>query len=441
MTIAETTVGFIHTLRKPPAVQAFRAASHNLPSPIRIRKRLDSPRSPHHHQHFGSLLIIEIAHQRLCLYALFAGVALALQSCARADGNDDAELLTPLAEGPSDAAPCEWPRPREAADSIRLTEQAFDCLIEILPPSVTLAAKDSDSSAPGHRAVRLKGGRYVTEVGHASPHRLLLWDSTGALLTTYDRTGDGPGELTDRSGAYFLLTNPAGDTLYVVDGNNRWSVFTPDLEFVRSFQAKTVRSREGLAVTDNGLILSTAPASSRSRIQVFGLDGTLIREIGKRAPADSLRYDSEGETIAYAGGGLVWTTRPPGLPGDLVLEQWTTGGVLKRTIRRPTPGILPSGFRLEMGRQGRDAHPGSGSCDSRGIRGVGAPRGRLIAGHLELGLRGSEKSLGQPLTPSLDPTIIVGSPGTEALSKGRRQDRRNPFRRRKLGRKKLRARS
>jgi hypothetical protein len=114
---------------------------------------------------------------------------------------------------------------------------------------------DGTRPDPGNRVVSNGAGRLFSTAHQVEP-AVMAWSPTGAYLRSYAGSGGGPGEFVG-PGALLLFVGP-GDTLYAVDRLNRWSVFTPELEFIRVFTGIfSGRNQRGMHVTDAGAILST----------------------------------------------------------------------------------------------------------------------------------------------------------------------------------------
>lgn len=102
-------------------------------------------------------------------------------------------------------------------------------------PLVSLGGQPGD---PGHDLNRVVAGRFLPGgrilVAEGGSAQLRVFDSTGRFLHAVGRQGSGPGEFA----SYVGLVPSAGDSLLTVDGAQRYSVFGPDLSFVRSFRVE-----------------------------------------------------------------------------------------------------------------------------------------------------------------------------------------------------------
>lgn len=116
--------------------------------------------------------------------------------------------------------------------------------------------------------------------------RVLVFDSGGALITSWGSHGDGPGQFNAPSD---LTLGPDG-TVYVVDQyGHRMQVFTSSGVYVRTWQIPDLPSPgggqiEGVAADASGNIASllgvsyARVAGSDQRIQITSADGTLKRQ-------------------------------------------------------------------------------------------------------------------------------------------------------------------
>jgi hypothetical protein len=113
-------------------------------------------------------------------------------------------------------------------------------------PLLTIETDPEDSLAVIHW---IRGGARLSDKRIAlvseSSKRILLFDSTGSLLRSVGREGDGPGEFR----APFQLTVLPGDTLVVSerDWSFRRSWFAPDGRFVRSVSLDREAAADSIA--------------------------------------------------------------------------------------------------------------------------------------------------------------------------------------------------
>lgn len=139
---------------------------------------------------------------------------------------------------------------------------------------------------PAGLTVTPEGDRvFVVDTGGVSSdrHRVLVFDpSSGELLNTISRRGNGEGELNlPREATVGLDGN-----LYVVDGGNfRVQVFTPTGEYLRSFGAIGRRSGQfsrpkGIGVDPDGNIYVADTAFGN--FQIFNMQGQLLLAVGSR---------------------------------------------------------------------------------------------------------------------------------------------------------------
>ncbi len=246
------------------------------------------------------------------------------------------------------ASPCRRGEPNRAKVVTIDRSASYPCVIKMSDVIAQLRATVSDSfPPPDHYAWLLADGRYVTGAGANSKQKLLVWGADGTLVRSYDKTGEGPGELPGGHN-FFILSSPKSDSLYVVDRRNIWSVFTMDLRFVRSFSAATARSRSALLVMSDGTIVSAGGDSGEGgpyTIHTRNLKGELLARIKNYSEGSGF---ADYPAIAASGPSTFWVTPRQGTPGKLSLEEWTTSGELLRTIHRVLPGAPEEGFRLHL---------------------------------------------------------------------------------------------
>ncbi len=123
---------------------------------------------------------------------------------------------------------------------------------------------------PGFPPAMDSRGRIFT--GSATQSGLMLvWNTRGDLVRTFGGHGDGPGELIGLG----QVTVGAGDTIHVRDNRPAWSVFDPDLRYVRRssgmYGLDPVLLGSGAVVTGFG-----AP-----QVQIHDTEGNLLAEYGE----------------------------------------------------------------------------------------------------------------------------------------------------------------
>ena len=221
-----------------------------------------------------------------------------------------------------------------AAGSVtEIGEREPPCRIEFRNTGIRLeAVADGSHPDPGPMIVVDSDGRFITTNAPGWSAIISVWDARGGYLYSFGGEGEGPGELTAR-GALNLLIDGRG-RLHVRDGSPRWSVFSPNHEFIRRVPANVMGGLPGLTtILDSGSALaSDGLVSNRSHhFRVADSTGALERAFSPVAQG-SAGWEMRG--IAHAGGDTFWVG--PGFRGAdaFVLEEWGIDGELRRTFRR-----------------------------------------------------------------------------------------------------------
>ena len=171
------------------------------------------------------------------------------------------------------------------------------------------------------------------QTGHGT---VLVWTPDGQFEGTLGRPGQGPGELSAR-GILGHIAVGRGDSLFVKD-DARWSVFDGSHRFARVVSGPAIRVRYGRQSTrllPTGEFLIAEPASGGAADRWFHIadaEGNWVRSFGPKQ-ASSLP-EGPYRALAFDGDSTFWAAPPNGAPDGYVLEQWTTGGRLLRTITR-----------------------------------------------------------------------------------------------------------
>jgi hypothetical protein len=222
--------------------------------------------------------------------------------------------------------------------------------------SVALRA-DADGKIPdfGIGVVRARDGRLYTSTRHG---QVAVWNSSGGFVEMIGMAGPGPGEFA--SGALQLHLDPRG-FLYARDNNHRWSVFSASHQFVRSYSAVGMGydARRSVFVDDGTFLTADLGSAQRAefffRVFDFAKEGelpatpnprsgsggylpTLVRsfvpipDAERRIPGAYL-----SRLVSYSGGRTFWAGPPMNGGRGYELQQFSTDGVLRRTIRREVP--------------------------------------------------------------------------------------------------------
>ncbi len=214
---------------------------------------------------------------------------------------------------------------------------------------------------PGHEFYRVRGMRRLSNgsfvVANGASNEIRLYSAEGGYIASTGGEGDGPGEFR-----FIIGLDNAGDSLIVLDGSGRVTLFGPDLALLRTFgfplQSDAVAFREPNAVVYLGN--SEIVVETRTRA-MFGYDGgsALLRR-----PGGLFRFDATGQSIDSigvtagneeylhigSGGGLF--SAPPlfgrdafvaahagrilrGAANDMQIEELTADGGIARILRIP----------------------------------------------------------------------------------------------------------
>ena len=177
-------------------------------------------------------------------------------------------------------------------------------------------------------------GRFFTSDAPGWKAIISVWDSQGGYLSHFGGEGEGPGELSARGGMRLFIDSR--DNLHVRDGSFRWSVFSPEQQFLRRVASNmmgglpwtTVILDDGSALASDGLV------SQGHYFRVTDTTGALARTFGPMGDGSSGR---RGRPISHAGGDTFWAG-PGQLRSDAyVVEEWGIDGTVRRAFRRDVP--------------------------------------------------------------------------------------------------------
>jgi len=203
-------------------------------------------------------------------------------------------------------------RPHEpGSDSTPATQASIELVLRT-------AVADSDEAVnfPDYSAI-LRDGSGRIFVQTVPGHDIAVFDAEGGFLTMIGRSGEGPGEFAGR--AMPVIADEA-DSLYVWDPFlQRVSVFTPDLEFARSFQ---LSFRPGFRLPDGSMVgtqLLRTPELIGYPAHRVSSDGDFLNSFGQDPPRyrqdEHLFYQKRG---GLAANGHVWLSPV----GRYELELW-----------------------------------------------------------------------------------------------------------------------
>lgn len=219
-----------------------------------------------------------------------------------------------------------------AGGVIEIKDRNPPCRIEFGDTGIRLAPiAGGGRPDPGPAVVVDSNGRFFSANAPGWGAMISVWDSRGGYLSSFGGEGDGPGELSGR-GAMDLLID-GRDNVHVRDGSLRWSVFSPEQQFLRRVGS---RMMGGLTWTtfildDGSALASDGLVSPAHYFRVADSTGALARSFGPVGDGSSGRG---ARPISHAGGDTFWAG--PGQEGAdaYVLEEWGIDGTLRRTLRR-----------------------------------------------------------------------------------------------------------
>jgi len=194
-----------------------------------------------------------------------------------------------------------------------------------------LAAEDGSRPDPGFDVQRDGRGRFYSTGATGFGNTITLWDESGRFLKSFGREGEGPGEFSHRGGISIFVDGE--DRLHVRDGGIRWSVFSPEQEFLRGVSAPLASFESGTTVLDNGMAV-TRSGDGEHYFRIVDSAGATLRAFGvipdelRRAGADVERE------VTHAGGDRFWAGPVAGSPDGYQLEEWGADGELRRVVRR-----------------------------------------------------------------------------------------------------------
>lgn len=207
------------------------------------------------------------------------------------------------------------------------------CRIEFRETGIRLeAGADGERPDPGLTVVVDSNGRYYSANAPGWGPVISVWDSRGRYLSSFGGEGDGPGELSARGGLNLFIDGR--DDLHVRDGSYRWSVFSPEQEFLRRVGSgvmggltwRTVILDDGSALASDGLV------SPGYHFRVADSTGALASRFG---PVEGRSSSGRQRPISHAGGDSFWAGPEHGVANvPYVLEEWGLDGTLRRSIRR-----------------------------------------------------------------------------------------------------------
>lgn len=203
-------------------------------------------------------------------------------------------------------APCSRASPRafDHGDIVEIPDTEAPCRVVVRETGVQLlAVADGSRPDPGFVVRRDGRGRFYSTGATGFGNTIALWDETGRFLRSFGREGEGPGEFSARGMISILVDRE--DRLHVRDGGIRWSVFSPEQEFVRSVAARLGSFQSGTTILDIGV----AVTPSRDGEHYFRIvDSAGATRLAFGVIPDNLRraHVDVGREIAHGGRDSFW---------------------------------------------------------------------------------------------------------------------------------------
>lgn len=234
--------------------------------------------------------------------------------------------------------------PRDSEHPVVLEPTPVYCDIVAVPVATLAGSLDGTRPEPGRRVVMTSDGRYYTTSRYGP--QVLEWTGDGRFIRAVGRSGEGPGEFSPRGGLKLFL-GPR-DSLFVLDGAQGWTVFDPQLTYVRTFVGRfngrnngTLHIVEGRGILTTGDVVGAPPARDGS-FHWMGFDGSPGGSFGP--PRDVSGSGVERlERVSDVDDGL-WVAPPNGARRGLSVERWTFDGRRERILERRVPWLPPDGY-------------------------------------------------------------------------------------------------
>ena len=200
------------------------------------------------------------------------------------------------------------------------------------------ALADGSRPDPGRLVVKDGRGRYYSTDADGWGPEINVWSAEGRYLSSFGRTGEGPGEFAEGRLSLFV---DDGDSLHVRDVSN-WSVFSPDHVYVRRAPSRLMGlgDRKTTALLYDGSVLASdgyrSTGTAYFRIVDRG-NGSLVRTFGTTSDGTGAggHYGHDRAVAYQAGYRSFWAA--PAVQGsdEYTLEEWDWQG----------DEVLPAGER------------------------------------------------------------------------------------------------
>jgi len=226
---------------------------------------------------------------------------------------------------------CVWDHPTSSEFEIALRAWREYCDLRAVHIATLMPSLEGSHPDPGDQVLLTQSGRYLTN--SATHLQVLEWDSQGNFVRAVGQRGEGPGEFSG-PGRIRLFLSP-GDSLFVRDGGSRWTVFDPDLNFVRTFPGAAIgQSPRSVHVLGRGLLTTGDLVRERTDFSFHLADGTgsQVRHFGPPPLRTGSRWY---RTSALADPSSFWALPPFGEAAQgLRIEKWNLEGGLLRVLHR-----------------------------------------------------------------------------------------------------------
>ena len=172
-------------------------------------------------------------------------------------------------------------------------------------PVLTLMGSDSVPLSRPSKAVAFESSYVVTPT--YAPSQVAVYATDGTLIETVGRPGQGPGEFA--AGSALKIARGSEDSIFVVE-RNRWHVFSPEREFVRTTILPA--SPVFVAASPDGMLLGAFPwQATNGRIYTVSMmnsSGRVVRSFDR--PRDE-EPDDPWTTLRMVESyeGALWTGR------------------------------------------------------------------------------------------------------------------------------------
>lgn len=246
--------------------------------------------------------------------------------------------------------------PARAAEVVtEISDSSYPCVLVEMPLELVLGS-NMDDSIPDLSVSVVRNSRYTyfTTVAPGTSGRVMAWNREGGYEGVYGRRGEGPGEFAGM-GELLIMTGP-GDSLYVLDDRNRWTVLSENLSFSRVFAGThNGRRRSSLHILANGDILWTglvAAQQSRDAFRIADNRGELVRSFGN-IPADYQPSGNDAQSSVMSSDTSFWVAPLDGSTGGILLEEWSIDGTRLRHLKRNPPWLPSDGYSNQNPREPR----------------------------------------------------------------------------------------